>query len=194
MARLSYPDLESFTGDARVAADKLRQRFASQKRIPNIYAVMANCPEGAQKVSDIAVYLRGSGNLEPIVWETAILAVLAFTKCQYEWSAHVRTALRSGLDADTIGLLAEGRVEAVADERLRAVACYALELARDATASDAAFEALRRHFDDPRTLFDITLTVAFYSLIARMTNGLAIEMDDPRTALPFGRPPDELSC
>jgi alkylhydroperoxidase family enzyme len=193
MARLSYPILDSFTGDAGVAVEKLRQRFAGQERLPNIYAVMANCPEGAQKVSDIAVYLRGSGNLDPIAWETAILVVLAYTKCKYEWSAHVRTALRGGLDADTIGLLADGRVEAIEDERLRAVACYALELARDATTSDATFEALRQHFDDPRALFDITLTVAFYSLIARMTNGLAIEMDDPTTALPFGRPSAELS-
>lgn len=187
MARISIPDIDAIGGEDRVWIERLRE--GRGQRPANLFRILCHRPEGANALSNVGLFLRRSGLLPAAVRETAILATSSVRRCQYEWTAHVPAAREAGVDADTIGRLAERTAQGIGDPRLAAVAAYALEVVSRGDASDEAFAVLRRHFDE-REIAEITLTIGYYDMLACVLNGLRVELDAGRTPLPFARPAD----
>lgn len=187
MARISTPDIDAIVGDDRVWIQRLKEGRGEQPG--NLFRILCHRPEGAHAVSNVGLFLRRSGLLPPAVRESAILATCSARRCQFEWSAHVPAAREAGVDADTIGRLAERSAQGIRDPRLAAVAAYGLEVAGTSDASDETFTALRRHFSEPEAL-EITLTVGYYSMLACILNALRVDLSPGRKPLPFARPSD----
>ena len=192
MARLGYPEESSFTGEGREFYERLKKaRGGPTGRLANVFASMTHAPRGAFVVGEVGRYLRESNLLDAASRETAILAVASDTRSFYEWSAHIRDALRGGVDPEAIGSLAEGKVDSIADPRIQTVARYAMELSTTGGASDESFEALKKYFNK-ESIVELTITVGYYSMLARILNGLGVQLDDPNRLVPFGRPPADL--
>lgn len=185
MARISMPDLDAASGDDRLWVERLKE--ARGQRPPNLFLALCHRPQGAHALSNVGLYLRGSGVLPPAVRETAILATCSVRRCQYEWSAHVPAARDAGVEAGTIELLAQRTAQGIADPRLAAVASYALEVSSGGDASDETFAALRRHFNEGEVV-ELALTVGYYDMLACILNPLRVELDGGRAPLPFARP------
>lgn len=98
---------------------------------------------------------------------------------EYEWLQHVPIALDLGATEAQIAALEAG------DDR---AACFdaceqaALVLTRELVAKDkgspAALTELRRHVSD-RVVVELILMTGFYTMLARLTETLAVENDPP---------------
>ncbi|HZQ38750.1 MAG TPA: hypothetical protein VFD32_22690, partial [Dehalococcoidia bacterium] len=65
----------------------------------------------------------------------------------------------------------------------RALLAYAAESTRHVKVSNSTFAALREQFDDRRIL-ELAITVGFYNCVARVLEGLAIDLEPGMQPIP----------
>jgi 4-carboxymuconolactone decarboxylase len=123
-----------------------------------------------------------SGELRELV----ILRIGRLNAAAYEWDAHLPLARREGLPEDVIEALLSD-APATGHQPHDAVLRYVDEMTRDVKVSDAAFDALREHFDDTR-IAEITATAAAYNMVSRFLVALEVKTTDRDGTLPASAP------
>ncbi|RZL10404.1 MAG: carboxymuconolactone decarboxylase family protein [Rubrivivax sp.] len=115
------------------------------------------------------------GALPSTTREMLILRTGWNCRCRYEWGQHVDMALGCGLSDQDILRIADGP-QAFSDPIHRTLMQACDDLCARQVISDAVWQSLRRHWDEPE-LIEITMLVGHYQMLAGFINtaGLVLE-------------------
>jgi len=144
-------------------------------RPPNLYRALANHPAIVAAWTEFANTLRHGSRTPRALRELLILRGAQLSGSEYEWAQHLRMARKAGVREAQIAVLAAWRSSPEFDARERA----ALQLAESVTSgrvSDEAYREAMRHFDH-QDYVELTVTVAFYAMVARVLNAMAVELE-----------------
>jgi alkylhydroperoxidase family enzyme len=171
MARLPYVDPDA-------APERVRDALGLVPPL-NVFRMLAH----AETVFE--PWLRMSGailselELDPRLRELAILQVARQADAEYEWVQHVAIGTASGLTADQIAAVEEGRLEAPSlDDSQRAVLALTRAVVAGPEVDDTVFADLRRHLS-PREIVELLLTIGEYWMLARVMTVLELDLDEP---------------
>lgn len=169
MARLPFLDRADLPPDQQ---DLLARNI-------NLHRMLVHSPAAARAFGGLGQFIRHGSKLDPRLRELAILQVGWLARSPYEWSHHIKIGFDFGVsEADIRHLIEESAGRATALEPVaRLVLQLAREMTQDLGASDATFEALRRHFD-AECLIDLVLTIGFYNGVVRVLAALNIDVED----------------
>jgi AhpD family alkylhydroperoxidase len=185
MARIAYIEEDSASAETKSEFERLRGARGS--RPGHLYQLLAHSPKLMARWAAFAETLRGfdkdgSVSLDARSRELAIIQVARLTGADYEWSAHAPLARREGVTEEQVKALLAGDTGAFS-EADRALLAYAGESTRSVQVSESTFEELRRHFDEQRIL-ELAVTVGFYNCVARVLEGLGIDLEEGRQGIP----------
>lgn len=160
-------------------ADATRAVFAVLERergyVPNLYRVAAHAPHFLPAFVDMVATARAESALPSRLKELAVLEVARLTASETMWASHLPIARAAGLSAATIDCLpAWQSVVDTAEER--AVLALVDEATQHIRVSAGAWAAAAVHFDSEQ-LAELVFVVAFYNMVARILEPLAVERD-----------------
>lgn len=169
MALLPYLKKEQLApGDQDVIVDHM-----------HIYELLAHNPDTARAVIGLGTHIRAGKTLGEKLKEMLILQVGFITKCEYEYSHHLKIAEKIGLsekDINAVALETAGKTTHL-DERTRVALKAAREITTELRCTHHTNQLLLQHFE-PAELVDLIVTVAFYNLIVRFLETLKIDVED----------------
>ena len=140
--------------------------------------------------TNVALWTRSG--LSPEEVETVILAVARALDSDYEWHAHVITALEhTAMTEDEVLAISRRRPEALDADR-RAIVEYVAEFVRETGAvSDDTHDALAARYDDG-TLVGVAMLAGFYVHLHHVATALGLEHDEPFVGWDLeGYPPED---
>ena len=126
-------------------------------------------PELARRLQALGEQLRWKSTLPPQLVELAVLICARRWTCQHEWFMHEKLAREAKLDPRIIEALAKGERPGNLSAEQATVYDFCKDLHATGRASDAAFEAARKHFGLEGALELIALS-GYYSLMAMVLN------------------------
>jgi AhpD family alkylhydroperoxidase len=186
--RIPYLTDETVSPEGKAEWERMRQARGSGPG--HLYELLAHSPKLMSRWAAFAETLRnidrdGSVTLDDRSRELAIIQVARLTGADYEWSAHAPIAQRLGVSDEQIAALLRDD-PAPFSPADRALLAYAAESTSNVDVRDATAAELKRHFDD-RQVLELTMTIAFYNCVARVLQGLAIDLEEGRTGIPRGQ-------
>jgi len=154
MARLPYADIPARTPPL------------------NIFRLLANAQSAFVPFMRYGLALLRDTTVDPVVREQAILRVAALTPgAEYEWVQHEAIARAVGMTDEQIEACRSGDSD---DLVLR----FTEEVVRDATPSDATFEAMTERFS-AQEIVELLLVIGQYMSLARVMATAQIDIDPP---------------
>ncbi|HWQ28211.1 MAG TPA: carboxymuconolactone decarboxylase family protein [Dehalococcoidia bacterium] len=171
MARVPLLNVDDVPEESRW----LLERNVRDDGLFNIYRAIAHTPDGLRQFMRFGSYVLTRSSLEPRLREIAILRAGSLARCRYEVAHHVPLARAAGLGDAEIRAAIEGD-DGAFDAPGAAVLRFATELTRDARVSAGTHAGVRAFLDD-RGIVDLTLTVGYYNLVARVLNGLEVDLE-----------------
>jgi uncharacterized peroxidase-related enzyme len=165
--------------EVAILYDKL---LANRGVVPNMFKALSNVPD---LVLGIAAFLHGlmaEGALPGWYKELISTRVASLNDCEYCVSAHRQLALKRGASHDQVATY-DSYESGHFSEKEKAGFRYAdlLHVSGHAV-DDAAFAALRRHFNS-QEIIELTAVAAAFEFFSRMNTALRI----PVTAIPHGQ-------
>lgn len=173
MSRLALTGPDPADPELRRIFDAVR---ANGVEPPNLYQTLGNAPKMLKAWIDMAWPLRLDAKTPRRIRELMIMRGAQITGAAYEWAHHWPMALACGVTEEELRSLSRWRTGPHFDERERAALAFADEVMSHGDASDAAFDALRRHFTSEE-IVELTLTATFYVNVARVLRVLRIEVE-----------------
>ena len=156
----AHPDLE-------------KRIMGSRGRISPLYAVLLNSPEVASGWEQLMTTIRQKTSVPPALRELIILRVAVLNNASYEFEAHVPHALQAGVPQGTIDRIKASALEGFSETET-IVLRYTDAMTRDLEVSDGLFQQVQKHFPDPKTLLELTATVASYNMVSRFLIAMRI--------------------
>ena len=149
----------------------------------NVYPVYAQSLTMDLRRRPVGEHIRQDTTLTGRQRELLLLRIGVLCRSEYEWAAHHRIGLRSGLtEADIDGIVAgpdRGEGDLVENLLLRATD----ELHRDAVVSAGTWAALAKVFDT-RQMLDIVVAVGGYRMFSMSMNSYGVQLDANPTRFP----------
>lgn len=184
MARIPY--LDDSTAPAETKAEWERMRGARGSGTGHLYQLLGHSPQLMRRWAALAETIRGFDRdggvtLDARSRELAIVQVALASGADYEFAAHLPIARREGVSEAQAQALLRGD-HTPFSEADRALLAYAEESTRAVKVSDATFAALRRHFDERQAL-ELAVTVGFYNCVARVLEGMAIDLEQGQQSI-----------
>ena len=105
-----------------------------------------------------------------------ILRGAQLTRSEYEWAQHLRMARKAGVREAQIAALARWRESAEFDARENAPRWRSPRRVTAGNVSDAVYAEVSKHFE-PRDFVELSLTAAFYAMVARMLDAMRVELE-----------------
>lgn len=162
---------EEMTEVQRSVAD---EAVAGQRqRLPAPLRAWLHSPELGSRAQRLGEFVRYDTVLGPIVSELAILVTARFWTSHYEWFAHKRIALESGLDPAVVDAIAERRRPVLADPKLRAVYDYAVVLHETHLVPEPIHAAALAALGE-QGLVELVGVLGYYTLVAMTLNAFQI--------------------
>ena len=152
-------------------------------------SVLMRSPEVADRVQKLSEYVRYENPLAGRIMEFVILITARYWSCQYVWHAHHPLALQAGLSAQTAADLAQGKRPSGMKDDEAAAYRFCAELHRNKEVSDAAFDAVIKHFGE-QGMVDLMAGSAYYTLqsMTLKVNQLSVPAGSPEP-LPYLKDP-----
>lgn len=158
----------------------LQQRLEALWGKPvNLYCALGNAPALVAAWTEFAHAIRADSKTPRKLRELMILRGAQQANSEYEWAQHLRMARNAGVSEAQIAALGRWRDSGVFDARERA----ALALCEAVTAGrvgDAVYDEAMRHFSHAEYV-ELSLVAAFYAMVARMLDAMAVPLDDDVT-------------
>ena len=146
-------------------------------RLINLYKVLLNSPPVAGAWLDFNTAVRYRTEVPAAFNELAILRVSVLNGADYQFKVHGPThALKAGLTKAQVDAIADWSGSSLFSDAQRAVLAWADGITRDIEPSNAACEAMRRHFDD-RQLVELTVLISAYNMHTRVARALRIDVE-----------------
>lgn len=149
----------------------------------NIFRTLAHAPKALTRFNAWGGYVLSRRNdLAAREREIVILRTGFLCKSGYEWTQHVRIALREGLSADEIERLKAG-AEAGWSAPDAALIRASDELHADQFISEPTWAELKRHFTAKQCM-DVVFTAGQYTQVSMMLNTFGVQLDAGQTLDP----------
>jgi alkylhydroperoxidase family enzyme len=171
MARIAYADPDSNAETLALAEQIKRERGG---RLLNLYRMLLNSPPVVRGWLNLLTAVRQQAQLAGRYRELAILRIAILNGAEYERAGHVPHALKEGVTQAQIDALTHWEQAGVFDPADRAVLAYTDAMTREVHVGDAAFDALRPHFD-ARELTELTATIGAYNMVSRFLEALQVD-------------------
>jgi alkylhydroperoxidase family enzyme len=150
--------------------------FDQEGRAPiALYQALANSPKLLRAYSTLAKGLRYEADTPRELREIVILRIGQLTGSEYEWAHHRKMAADAGVPEEKVTALQRWRESELFDPRERAALRCADEM-HDLALSDEGFRELSEVFTNAEVV-EIVLLVAFYETVARVIQGLGLEVE-----------------
>jgi AhpD family alkylhydroperoxidase len=149
-----------------------KQIMGARGRISPLYTVLLNSPELAAGWEHLFTVIRQKTSVPAALRELVILRIAVLNGADYEFEAHVPHALAAGMTQESIDRLRGDdltRFSGVENLVLR----YTDAMTRDLRVPDALYAELDKAFD-PKTLVELTATVAGYNMVSRFLIAMRI--------------------
>jgi 4-carboxymuconolactone decarboxylase len=169
MARLPYMDPD----DASPAV------AAALAKVPplNLFRMLANADTAYLPWMRLGGALLGELELDPRLRELAILRIARLCHSEYEWIQHESIALRIGITAEEVAAIDQADLASFAEPE-RALLDFTTEAVSDGQASEPALTRLNTHLS-PREVIELLLVINHYTGVARITETLALDPEEP---------------
>ena len=173
MARLPLITREDLPVDAHHIHDHIQE---TRDGMPNLFRVLLNSPEAAERVAALGEYIRYSCPLDAGVRETAILSTARELGIHYEWAHHVPVARQAGVREEVINAIREGKGPMGLPAKEGVYVQAAREIVRTGTLSDRTFQAVNHLLGGRRTV-DLIVLVGYYTMVGRVLKTLDVELE-----------------
>jgi 4-carboxymuconolactone decarboxylase len=181
MARV--PDLvpERFSPQQKRIHDEIAGTRGGTVRGP--FAIWLRLPEVADQANQFGNALRLHGKLEKRLFELMVLIVARHWSAQYEWFAHEKAALKTGISAEIVESLRAGRRPAFANADEALVYDIVSELNDTRALSQGAYgrgvAALGLEL-----MIELVTAAGFYTMVAMMLNAFDAPVPGGERPLP----------
>lgn len=143
--------------------------------IPQIFTTLLCYPSLFEKTCNLSLKLYGNGTLTPRDRELVVLRLTWLCQAPYAWGEHVPQAKAAGISSEEIERVTVGSAASGWSEHERALMRATEELRGDAMISDATWNTLSNRLDD-RQLFELTVLVGQFTLVAYYQNALRLRL------------------
>ncbi|MBN1665030.1 MAG: carboxymuconolactone decarboxylase family protein [Deltaproteobacteria bacterium] len=163
--------------DARAEAKELFEKLeANGSRILNLQKALAHSPRILRDFIRLGNSLLYKTALPDTLRELAILRVGALTNAHYEWTQHVRVALRTGVPQEQIDAVHHWKHSPAFNDTERAVLKYTDEQTLHIRVSDETFNGMR-NFLNEQEIIELTVTIGYYGMVSRVLETLQVELE-----------------
>lgn len=171
MALVSYIDPQNANADVKKIYDqKLKGKPG------NIQKALAHRPELLDNF--LTFYASVGKSLDKRLYELIYLRVSTINNCNYCLHHHMASSKRAGLTQEDWQLLKNPESSSKFSDAEKAALRYAEKITRGPTNSASAeANALKKYFSEEQ-IVDIVSEVALVNLTNRITDGLALEIED----------------
>lgn len=145
------------------------------------FNVLLRSPLLAERLRKVGEYLRFESSIPKRLNEFAILITARTWTAQYEWFAHLRLALKEGLNPDLAADLAQGKQPQNMQADEKAIYNFCQELHSTHQVSDAHYQAVHDLFGE-QGIVDLMVVSGYYVMVSMVLNV-------NRTPLPEGATP-----
>ena len=153
-------------------AELEKRIMGARGRISPLYQVLLNSPPVASGWEQLFTAIRQQTMVPPLLRELVILRIAVLNGASYEFEAHVPHALKAGMTQDMIDRLRRDDIALFADlEKL--VLQYTDAITRDIRVDEGLARRVEQAFD-PRTLLELTATIAGYNMVSRFLIAMRI--------------------
>lgn len=184
MARVGYVDAENAAPEVEAILAGIARTDGT---VMNLFRALGNAPSVMRNFMRLGNSILRHTELDPRLRELAILRVASLTGSEYEWAHHVPIARNAGVGDDEMYQIARWRESDAFDARERAVLAFTEASTRSVRVPDDVYRELRRHLSEEETV-ELTVTVGYYNLVARLLVGLEIDIEPGY--LQWSLPPD----
>ncbi|HEY1239917.1 MAG TPA: hypothetical protein VGF16_05140 [Bryobacteraceae bacterium] len=146
------------------------------------FNVLLRSPEMGDLGQQLGARMRFHNSLPPNIRETVIILTARWWMAQYEWNAHKRLALQTGVSPAIVDAIAAGKRPAGMDSKMAAAYNFITELYKTRQVSDATFQTAKETFGE-RGIVDMIGTSGWYDIVSK-----ALDVD--RHPLPDGAQPE----
>ncbi len=174
MARVSLIEKEQASPEVKEVFQKIEDNGA---RILNLYKVAAHSPKVLLNLIRLGNSIIGRMELPPRLREMVILRVATLTGSEYEWAQHVPLALQVGITQKQLDAISDWEKSSEFNDEARAILQYTDEVAKEVNVTDQTFNVLRGLFNE-QAIVEITITVGYYGMLARLLVPLQVEVDE----------------
>lgn len=162
------------SADTDGEVSQLLRRLEERGTDLHVMRAMANCDSAFRNFLRLGQSLLVRSKLDARWRELAIMRVAWRNKSDYEWGQHVSFARNAGLSDAEIEAI-KTWPESDLDQRSKAVLRYTDEV-DDVALSDQSFAAVKEFLDETEVA-ELTLSVGFWSMVARFLVGMQIERE-----------------
>ncbi len=174
MTRVTIPEKLQMHSDLQSMFEKMEARGT---RVLNIFKVLAHCPDVGRDTLQLGNSILRKGKVDPRMRELAILRVGNLLEADYEWTQHVRVALRVGVPQAQIDALHDWPSCQLFNVQERAVLQYTDEMTQNVRVSEGTFQAVRAFLSEEQTV-ELTVAIGYYGMISRILETLQVELED----------------
>jgi len=172
MARLSVLSLEEMPEKTR----NMITGGKSQLSGLNINKMMAHAENSVRHFMRLGNSLLTQAKLDARLRELVILRIAKLCNSKYEWYQHEIIARQVGVSEQQIDALRLDQDHSVFNSRELAVLRYTEEVTTNVKSSTEAFEELTK-FLSHQELVELTLTIGFYTMVARFLENTEVEIE-----------------
>jgi len=174
MARVRLVEKEQASEKIKEVYQKVEDNGA---KVINLFKAVANSPNLLLNVIRLGNSILMRTELSPKLRELTILRVARLSGCEYEWKQHVAIALEVGASREQLDAISDWKGSSEFSDEESAVLQYVDEVARNVSVTDRTFQALKKFLND-QTIVELTMTVGYYGMLARVLVPLQVEVDE----------------
>lgn len=147
------------------------------------FNVLLRSPVLAERLRQVGEYLRFDSSIPKRLNEFAILITARAWTAQYEWYAHLRLALKEGLNPDLAAELAQGLRPKNMQADEEAVYNFCHELHATHQVSDAHYQAVVELFGEQGAV-DLMVVSGYYVMVSMVLNVNRTPLPDDAEPIP----------
>ncbi|MCM0036377.1 MAG: carboxymuconolactone decarboxylase family protein [Burkholderiaceae bacterium] len=133
------------------------------------FNVLLRSPVLAERLRNVGEYLRFDSSIPKRLNELAILVTARAWTAQYEWYAHLRLALKEGLNPALAAELAQGKRPSNMQADEQAIYNFCDELHKTHQVSDAHYKAVIDLFGEQGAV-DLMVVCGYYVMVSMVLN------------------------
>lgn len=173
MARVKLIEKENAQAEAKELFQKLEDNGS---RILNLHKAIAQSPRITRDFVRLGNSLLYKAALPEKLRELAILRIAALTGAHYEWTQHVRVALRTGVPQAQIDDIHHWKHSEAYDNTERAILQYTDEETQNIRVTEETFARVRDVLSE-QGVIELTVTVGYYGMVSRILETLQVELE-----------------
>jgi len=173
--RVQPVDVTALTADQQRVYDKIASGPRGGVRGP--LPILLHNPDLTDRVQALGELLRYRIGIPEQLREIGILVVASRWRCEYEWYAHSQVAAKSGVPADIIQAIREGRTPEFADARQQLVYDFARQVQERQRVSDTTYDAAVEAFGKTGVV-ELATLIGYFSMVSVMLNAHAVPLPE----------------